>query len=149
MIENCKMSDQNFGKKEIERIHLDLFLKEYSRITGIQLPEVCPSESPDFICIPSDGKALGIELVNVMRDPEEAQFERLLNHKLEADGQGTLANIYSTIEKKDETRSSIYGKWSDRTILVMILSDCQLSNLQLCLTKDLQEDFSEHGFMEI
>ena len=143
------MSYQDDGKKEIERSHLDIFITDYSRITKMQFPEIYSSESPDFICTRSDGITLGIELVNVMRDPESAQFDRLLYHKLEADSQETLDNIYYTIEKKDDIRSRNYGEWSDKTILVMILSDCQLSNLHTSLTEDLREDFSQYGFKEI
>ena len=64
------MSDQEYGKKLVEEIELEPFLKEYEWVTGFSLQLVGRTERPDFIVQRSDGIQLGIELTKVMRDPE-------------------------------------------------------------------------------
>ena len=42
-------NDSALGKREIEREHLGQFLEAYQRATGETFPEMCDSETPDFI----------------------------------------------------------------------------------------------------
>ena len=143
------ISDQQIGKKENERSDLSYFLDAYEWVTGEVLVELTTSESPDFICARSNGEEIGVELVRVMRDPEEAQFDRIIDKKLEADTQETLDRIFSLIEKKEQVRSKNYGLLANKTILVLQLCDCSLWSLIPFLIDDVREDFSHYGFLEI
>jgi hypothetical protein len=143
------MSDQQIGKKEIERSDLAYFIDAYKWVTGEQLTELGSYERPDFICARSNGEKIGVELVCVMRDPEEAQFERIVDKKLQADPQETLDRIFSLLDEKDKKRANDYGCWKDKTILVMRLSDCSILSLQPFLTNDMKNDFDSYGFVEI
>jgi hypothetical protein len=143
------MSDQQMGKKETERIDLDYFIKAYEWTTGERLTEISSAECPDFICSLSSGENVGVELVRVMRDPEEAQFDKIINKKYEAEPQETLDRIFELIEKKDKSRSTNYGRWVDKTILVLSLFDCSFWSLRQFLTEDIQKDFAKHGFIEV
>jgi len=58
------MSDQETGKKEIEKMDLHLFLDVYEWVTGEKLSELVCLESPDFICSRQDGVHVGIELTS-------------------------------------------------------------------------------------
>jgi hypothetical protein len=143
------MSDQEIGKKEVERSDLYYFLAAYEYVTGQRLAEICAHECPDFICArPSSGK-LGVELARIMRDPEQAHFERILCRMAEADPQETLDRVFSVLDKKDDTRSKNYGCWTYRTILVLQLLDCPVRALQLLLSDDMKQDFAGYGFVEI
>jgi hypothetical protein len=133
------MSDQQMGKKESERIDLDYFIKAYEWTTRERLTEIISAECPDFICSLSSGENVGVELVRVMRDPEEAQFDKIINKKYEAEPQETL----------DRIRSKHYGEWADKTILVLGLFDCSFWSLRPFLAKDIQEDFASPGFIEV
>ena len=53
------------------------------------------------------------------------------------------------IEKKDKSRSTNYGRWVDKTILVLSLFDCSFWSLRQFLTEDIQKDFAKHGFIEV
>jgi hypothetical protein len=137
------------GKKEMERIDLDYFIEAYDWTTKENLTEVRSAECPDFICTRSRGEKVGVELVRVMRDPEDAQFDRIVEKKYEAEPQEILDRIFELIEKKDKTRSINYGRWADKTILILGLFDCSFWSLRPFLTKDIQEDFANHGFIEM
>jgi len=143
------MSNQHMGKKEIERFGLDYFIDAYKWVTGEQLTELDSGECPDFICTRSNGEKVGVELVRVMRDPEEAQFERIANKKFQADPQETLDRIYGLLDEKDRKRSNTYGHWADKTILVLQLYDCSILSFQPFITNDMKNDFAVYGFVEI
>lgn len=143
------MSDQEIGKKEVERSDLDYFLGAYEHTTGQRLAEIGAHECPDFICARPNDEKVGVELARVMRDPEQAQFERILCRMAEADPQETLERIFGLLDKKDDTRSKNYGCWTDRTILVLQLFDCSIRALQSLLSDDMKRDFASYGFLEI
>lgn len=143
------MSNQQMGKKECERIDLDYFIDAYEWVTGERLAELGPSESPDFICSRATGQKTGVELTEVRRGLWEALWDRILDRKYEADAQDTLDRIFALIEKKDIARSTTYGNWADKTILVLQLCDCSLWSLRHFLTDDIRDDFSGYGFVEI
>ena len=71
------MSENDYGKKLIEAMALDLFLAEYQLITGRRIESYVNSERPDFLCIDTTGVKFGIELVRVMVDPESLMWLRL------------------------------------------------------------------------
>lgn len=142
------MSDQQIGKKEVERSELYYFLDSYERATGDKFTELASGECPDFICARSNGEEVGVELVRVMRDPEEAQFDGIVNKKFQADPQETLDRIFDLLDDKDKKRSNKYGRWANKTILVLQLLDCSILSLQSLLS-DVKSDFAGYGFVEI
>jgi len=142
------MSDQQIGKKENERSDLNYFLDAYEFTTGEKLIEFASSECPDFICVRSNGEKVGVELVCVMRNPEEAQFDIIVDKKFQADSQETLDEMFRLLDEKDKKRSNNYGHWADKTILVLQLSDCTILALQSFLN-DMKSDFADYGFVEI
>ena len=81
----------------------------YEWVTGEQLTELGPAECPDFICARPTGEKVGVELVRVMRDPEEAQFDRIVDKKFQAEPQETLDMIFGLVDDKDNKRSNNYG----------------------------------------
>jgi hypothetical protein len=44
-----------------------------------------------------------------MRDPEEAQFDRIVDKKFQAEPQETLDRIFGLVDDKDNKRSNNYG----------------------------------------
>ena len=143
------MSDQDIGKKEVERSALDYFIDAYEWVTGEQLTELGPAECPDFNCARPTEEKVGVELVRVMRDPEEAQFDRIVDKKFQAEPQETLDRIFGLVDDKDNKRSNNYGHWANNTILVLQLLDCSILSLQPFLTNDMKDDFAGYGFVEI
>ena len=129
------MSDQDIGKKEVERSALDYFIDAYEWVTGEQLTELGPAECPDFNCARPTKEKVGVELVRVMRDPEEAQFDRIVDKKFQAEPQETLDRIFGLV---DDTNN---------TILVLQLLDCSILSLQPFLTNDMKDDFAGYGFV--
>jgi hypothetical protein len=143
------MSDQQAGKKEMERMILEFFIPAYEAVTGIKCLNTFSNESPDFIIEDSNGSVFGVELVKVMDDYEYLQFENIIRPSSQMDPHETLDIIYQTIESKDAKRSKLYGKLADLTILVLELHHCELSTLNHFLTDEVQNDFTDHGFKEI
>ena len=143
------MSDQQTGKKEIEREDLHSFIEAYKWVTSELLTEHSMNECPDFICARSNGQKVGLELTKVMIDPESAQWDRILNNKYEQDPGDTMDRISGLLADKENKRSKNYGQWTDNTILVLQLYDCSLSSLKGFITDDLQRDFTENGFVEV
>ena len=142
------MSDQQMGKKEQERMDLGYFIAAYKWSTGEQLDELISDENPDFVCARPNGDEIGVELTRVMRDPEQAQFDRFYQ-VYEQEPQQTLDLLFDLLMKKEKTRARNYGKWANTTILVFQFFDCPLASLQVVLTDDLAKDFCGYGFIEI
>ena len=82
-----------------------------------------------------------------MRDPEEAQFDRIVDKKFQAEPQETLDRIFGLVDDKDNKRSNNYGYWANNTILVLQLLDCSILSLQPFLTNDMKDDFAGYGFV--
>lgn len=142
------MSDQQNGKKELERIMLCPFLEAYEWVARESLSLIFCDESPDFICKRQNGKEVGIELTKVTRKPEKIFFGRILNHKEEMDAYSAQKFIQELIEKKEEARKKRYIASVQENILVLQLVDCSIRTLQVEL-KGQQSDFTNHGFEEI
>ena len=128
------MSDQDIGKKMVEAEDLHYFLDAYEWTTKEKLSDIYPNESPDFICSRKNGERIGIEITEIRTDDQDAY--------------NALARIYFSIEKKDGLRSSNYGQWADKSILVLKLYDYPLSEL-LDRLDGLEEDYRSFGFLEI
>jgi hypothetical protein len=69
-----------------------------------------------------------------------------------------LSEISRLISKKDEIRKAEYGRWSDKTILILILLFCPLegwleayinSNIIEGERDSLKKDLNENGFLEV
>ena len=143
------MSDQEMGKKEIERSDLCYFADAYKWVTNEGLEYVASTECPDFICDRDNGEKVGVEITRIMTDPESAQWDQILNHKYEQSPEDTLDIIFSSLEDKEKKRVKNYGEWANKTILVLQLFDCPLISLVSLINDDLKEDFADHGFIEV
>ena len=88
------MSDQDVGKRMAEEMELQPFLEAYEWVTKEELTEGSSEEHPDFICIRENEEEVGIELTKVMRDPRDAQWERILERIDEMDPHDALATIF-------------------------------------------------------
>jgi hypothetical protein len=140
------MSDEQQGKKECEREVLEYFLEAYAWVTGEDLsyhPYISARESPDFVCLRSNGEAVGLELVKVAWDTL-AQTEVYGRDPYRA-----IDRIIDLIENKESKRSKHYGSLATTTILILqTVGECK-PNLRHMIDDSLQEDFSKHGFVEI
>ena len=76
------------NKREREETDVELFLTMYEMATGQQLKIIRKSECPDFICVRTDGREVGIEITQIMGSPADAgdvfdEFGRILLRKME------------------------------------------------------------------
>ncbi len=129
---NNKMSDQQFGKKEVERDELYPFIESYNYITGENLSAICDGESPDFICSRSSGKKVGIELTKITGSPEAFDV---------------LSRIYNLIENK-KTKVSKYAEQVKDNMLVLQLVVGSLDSL-IPFLEGLENDYTDHKFCEV
>lgn len=140
------MSDQDVGKKMVEESELEYFINAYEYTTGQGLILVQAGERPDFLCKRENGSFVGIELTKVMRDPETAQADRILKRQNYMSDNDALDFVYEAVAKKAEKMAN----WSTNDImLVLQLTDCQLSALRNVLDAALKKDFESCGFSEI
>ena len=143
------LSDQEYGKKLVEEMDLEPFLKEYEWVTGLALQLVNRTERPDFIVQRSDGTQLGIELTKVMRDPESAFWARVLSGEEFADPVETAIHLQELIYRKDAKRSGSGWTLPDRTVLVLQLMDSSIDQVVLFLDDQVIKELNETGFFEI
>jgi len=143
------LSDQEYGKKLVEEIELEPFLKEYEWVTGFSLQLVGRTERPDFIVQRSDGIQLGIELTKVMRDPESTFWARVLNGEEQADPIDTAIHLQELIYCKDIKRSGSGWTLPERTVLVLQLMDSSINQVVLFLNEQIIKELNETGFFEI
>lgn len=140
------MSDQDVGKKMVEQSELEHFIDAYEYITGQRLIIMHVGEKPDFLCKRENGSIVGIELTKVMRDPETAQADRILKRQDYMPDTDALNFVYEAVAKKAEK----IANWSTKDIiLVLQLTDCQLSALRNVFDDSLKKDFESYGFSEI
>ena len=142
------MSDQQIGRKEVEREELYPFLKMYEWVTGESLSLVESGENPDFVCKRPDGSKVGIELSKVTRDPHDIFWQRVLDRKNEIDAYDATECIHHLIQKKEEARSSRYVSRVKDNLLVLQLVDGSIDSIKW-IFDGLQADFTNHGFLEI
>ena len=143
------LSDQEYGKKLIEEMDLEPFLKEYEWATGLALQLVNRTERPDFIVQRSDGTQLGIELTKVMRDPESLFWARVLSGEEFADPVKAAIHLQKLIYRKDAKRSGSGWTLPDRTLLVLQLMDSSIDQVVLFLNDQIIKELNETGFFEI
>jgi len=143
------LSDQEYGKKIVEEMELELFLEEYKYITGLSLQLVNQFERPDFIAQRSDGTRLGIELSKIMRDPESTFWARVLSGEEFADSVDTAIHLQELIYRKDAKRSGSGWTLPDRTVLVLQLMDSSIDQVVLFLDDQVIKELNETGFFEI
>jgi hypothetical protein len=141
------MSDQQIGKKEMELIDLHPFLEAYEYATGERLKLLGAAECPDFVCSRPTGEKIGIELTQIMRDPETAFADSIFGRE-EMEPFEAVELISHQLDTKEEKRQKNYGILSNKTILVFQLNDCPLSSLKNFI-EGLQDDFINHGFVEL
>lgn len=142
------MSDQEIGKKEVEREELYPFLEAYEWVTGERLFLVESRESPDFVCKRSDNSEVGIELAKVTRDPEEIFWDEVVKGTPQIDAYAATEYMHYLIEKKERARSARYVSRVKDNILVLQLVDGSLDGI-MWIFDGLQADFTDHGFSEI
>jgi hypothetical protein len=143
------MSDQEIGKKEVERDELAFFLDAYQQATGERLEIVASGENPDFICVRSDGSFVGIELTKIRRDPRVAHFEQLLERKDCMGDYEMLEFIAYQLDRKEKARAKRYVKKVRETMLVLQLVDGSLGDGLRRMLEGLEADFADHGFVEV
>lgn len=143
------MSDQDLGKKLIEEMEFEPFPDEYERVTGLRLEQIGRSERPDLLCLRSDGIEVGIELTKVMEDPASRMWKRILDREEYADMFDTVIRLQEAVYQKEEKRS--YGRWylPTSTILVLQLMDAPIESVALHLDKQIIDEMSRTGFLEI
>ena len=143
------LSDQEYGKKLVEEIELEPFLKEYELVTGLALQHVDRAERPDFIAQRSDGTELGIELSKIMRDPQSTFWARVLSGDEFADPVETAIYLQELIYRKDVKRSGSGWTLPDRTMLILQLMDSLFDQVISFLDKQVIRELNETGFFEI
>ena len=143
------MSDQEIGKKMVEEMELQYFLEAYEHATGEELTCIGSGESPDFVCVRSDDREVGVELTAVRRSPDERWSDRVLLRRDEQDSLDALDAVFGALDDKDRKRATHYKSFPGGTILVLQLLDCSLDSLSPLLSEDLQADFEENGFVEV
>ena len=72
-------------KSETEEEDFDLFVSAYARATGSELTAIERPEPPDFLCLQSDGREVGVELTQIIRPPDNALWDSILYRKSEMD----------------------------------------------------------------
>jgi hypothetical protein len=142
------VSDQQIGKKEIELDELVPFLEAYELCTGEALSIADTGENPDFVCAREDGNFVGIELTKVMRDPETAWWEGILERTEHMEYHEALEQMDILISRKDTARERRYSVRVPETILVLQLVDRPLVGFVHYL-EGLRDDFRNHGFVEV
>ena len=143
------LSDKQYGKKLVEEMELEPFLKEYEWITGLSLQLVGRAERPDFIAQRSDGTELGIELSKIMRDPKSAFWARVLSGEEFADPVESAIRLQELIYRKDAKRSGSGWTLPDRTVLVLQLMDSSIGQVAFFLDEQVIKELNETGFFEI
>jgi hypothetical protein len=119
------MSDQQTGKREIEREYLDLFLEAYERATDETFLELI-SETPDFIARDKNNLLAGIEITSLRFSPEERQIQ-----SISAPRPGDFDawyQLHALIVK--EEKSLLQGRWPEcaRKILAIVMLDASIAD---------------------
>ncbi len=130
------MSDQEIGKKEVERMEVEPFLEAYEWVTREALVLIAYDENPDFIFERPNGEKVGIELTKL---DCKADMDTYYEAQEEA---------HYRIAIKERARVSRYASRVNETILVLQLVDGSLDAIKTGF-EGLQADFKEHGFCEI
>jgi len=134
------------AKKLVEEIELEYFLEAYSLGTR-ELAVLSSSERPDFICSASDGSAVGLELVKIVRgDPQSKWADEVFFGRLHMEPGEVLWHIAGNVKGKDSKRSEPDWNFRDSTILVVQVMECPLRLFRSELDPNC---LPHHGFEEI
>ena len=144
------VSDQEIGKKEIEKTELESFLEAREFVTGEMILEIIglSTESPDFICVKKTGELVGIELTKIKVNYEQAFWDKRLHGEIHIDPYNINVTIQHLIEQKEKKRKKLFTKKVKETILVLQLMDGSLDQLAYFF-EGLDKIFSLHGFLEV
>ena len=87
-------------KKDAVVEDIESFLAAYGRATGeeLVLDEIC--ESPDAICVRSDGSVLGVEITNVRHSPQQAFWESTFDRRDQMDCEKAVDEVVRLAEKR-------------------------------------------------
>lgn len=143
------MSDQEMGKKEIEREELWPFLEAYKNATGEPLEIVACAENPDFICMRPDGSFVGVELTKIRRHHDVARSEWIVHRKDTMGDYEMLEFIGHQLDRKDKARAKRYVEKVPESILVLQLVDGSLSRGFRRMLEGREDDFAARGFAEV
>lgn len=135
------MNDQQIGKLELEREHLQLFLDAYRCATGETLGDMCGGETPDFLGYDERGRSIGIELTSLRFSPGERHLRRILTPG--ADDIDAWYELCRLVEKKQ--RVLLKGRWPacERKILVIAMVDASIVGIAVGTDKPKKGDFDE------
>jgi len=144
------VSDQEMGKKMVEREELYQFLEAYEQATGEKFPKMCCSETPDFVGEDENGRSVGIELTQLKFSPDHMFVRRYIEKQDWVSDEDAFWRILELLAKKDTKLKN--GNWPqcERKILVIQLVDYPLSELLPNCTTDKPHDqsFSEIWFAD-
>lgn len=140
---------QRRRQKELEKRHLNHFLDSYFHATGerLQIHEI--TERPDFLCKRENGTTVGVELTQIVRNPNDAEWEKILEGRQFMTLEEALECIQNQTLRKDKKRSEDDWKLSGRTILVLQLMDIPLWKVGSMLSDEMLPDLQETKFSEI
>lgn len=89
-------------KKQCESEDFEAFARCYEGLTGLTFRTIEESEQPDFICIRSDGKVVGVELTSIRRGPDDVFFESIYDGRFEIDAENALDELSRLLLQKAE-----------------------------------------------
>jgi hypothetical protein len=136
------------GRKMVEREEAELFVAEYSRITGVELALVGAGERPDFVC-EKWGRHFGLELVRAMQDPVQRHDEFLLGGDGHLHGLDAALLVQAAVHVKEQKRASAGWRYPNSTILVIQLIGSDGEEMIEYLGGQLMDELARTGFREI
>jgi len=143
------MSDHDLGKKLVEEEELQPFLDEYASVTGMTLRlSDRRGERPDFVC-DKQGKLVGLELVQVMRNPTERERRIIMGREEQIHGSDAAMLVQKAVYEKEAKRSSAGWRYAELSILVVQLRDSVGADVAKYLNEHVMNEMSATGFIEI
>lgn len=140
---------QSRWQKEIEERHLNYFLDSYYCATGERLQIREATERPDFLCKRENGIAVGIELTQIVRNPDDARCEKILEGRQFMSLEEALERLQYQTLRKNEKRAENDWKLSSRTILVLQLMDIPLRIAAPIISENTLPDMKDTNFVEV
>jgi hypothetical protein len=138
------------ASKDEEAEYLAAFAEEYLHVTGRSLDVIAATERPDFIArVTGWPSEVGIELVQVMVDPESRMWRRILDHEAYMDPFDTAHRLQEIVYRKDEKRASLGWQLPQSSMLVLMLRDAPIEDVSQHLEEELLQEMQQTGFTEI
>lgn len=135
-------------KKEEESEELSCFLGPYAALTGEQLTLVA-AERPDFVGTRSSGERVGVELTAIVRDPEDALWDRLLRNVYTMSGSDAVGTMWDLASRKAGKLGEPDWQCPNDTILVFLFRGAAIADAMHSLDATLQHEWASLGFTEI